>query len=184
MKHLQEKKEEIIPELKEEFDFDNKNAAPKIEKVVVNTGFGKKLSENSEKKPEIKEEIFNNLALVTGQKPVATKARKSISAFDVAKGEVIGAKVTLRGDRMYDFLERVIHVALPRSKDFRGIDPQSVDPYGNLTIAFEEQVAFPEVEAEDTDQIFGLEVTIVTDSNREKALKLFRLLNFPFKENN
>src|SRR6056297_1371158 len=115
MKHLQEKKEEVMSELKEEFGFENENAAPSIEKVVVNTSFGKKLSEKPEKKPEIKEEIFNNLALITGQKPVATKARRSISAFDVTKGEVIGAKVTLRGDRMYDFLERVIHVALPRS---------------------------------------------------------------------
>lgn len=181
MKHLQEKKEDILPELKEEFDFDNDRAAPQIEKVVVNTSFGKRLSENSEKKPEIKEEIFDNLALITGQKPVPTKARKSISAFDVAEGDVIGAKVTLRGGRMYDFLERVIHIALPRSKDFRGIDPESVDEHGNLTIAFEEQVAFPEVEAEDTDQIFGLEITVVTDSNREKALKLLQLLDFPFK---
>ncbi|MEF8847258.1 MAG: 50S ribosomal protein L5 [Candidatus Paceibacterota bacterium] len=182
MKHLQEKKEEIIPELKEEFDFDNENAAPSIEKVVVNTSFGKKLSENPENKPEIKEEIFNNLALITGQKPVATKARQSISAFDVTEGEVIGAKTTLRGNRMYDFLERVIHVALPRSKDFRGINPESIDEHGNLTFSFDEQVAFPEVEAEETDQIFGLEVTVVTDSNREQALRLFELLDFPFKE--
>ncbi len=182
MKHLPDKKEEILPELKEEFDFENDNAAPQIEKVVVNTSFGRKLSENSDKKPEIKEEIFNNLALVTGQRPVPTKARKSISAFDVVKGDVIGAKVTLRGDRMYDFLERVIHIALPRSKDFRGIDLKSVDEHGNLTIAFDEQVAFPEVDPEETDQIFGLEVTVVTDSDREQALKLFQLLNFPFKE--
>lgn len=181
MKHLPQKKEDALDELKEEFDFENKNAAPQIEKVVVNTSFGKILSENKEKKPEIKEEIFNNLALITGQKPVATKARKSISAFDVAQGEVIGAKVTLRGARMYDFLERVIHIALPRSRDFRGIDPESVDEHGNLTIALEEQVAFPEVDAEDTDQIFGLEVTVVTDCDREQALKLFDLLDFPFK---
>ena len=181
MKHLLEKKEEVMPELKEEFDFDNENAAPAIEKVVVNTSFGKKLSENPENKPEIKEEIFNHLASITGQKPVATKARQSISAFDVTKGEVIGAKVTLRGDRMYDFLERVIHIAFPRSKDFRGIDPESVDEHGNLTFSFEEQVAFPEIDAEDTDQIFGLEITVVTDSNREKALKLLQLLDFPFK---
>lgn len=181
MKRLQEKREEILPEMKEEFGYENDNAVPRIEKVVVNTSFGKKLSENPNDKPEIKEEISDNLALITGQKPIFTKARKSISAFDLSEGEEIGAKVTLRGDRRYDFLDRLIHIALPRSKDFRGIDPESVDQHGNLTVALEEQIAFPEVEAEETDQIFGLEITVVTDAEREQALKLLRLLDFPLK---
>lgn len=182
MEHLQEKRKEAVSEMVEEFGYDNENAVPRLEKVVINTGFGKLLSENPENKPEIKESIWEDLAKITGQKPMATKAKKSISAFDVTEGEVIGAKVTLRGDRMYDFLDRLIHIALPRSKDFRGIDPESVDRQGNLTIGLEEQVVFPEVDAEQTEQVFGLEINVVTDTDREKALKLFTLLDFPLKK--
>ena len=170
-------KKEILPQLQEKFGYKNQFQVPRVKKVVINVGFGRH-SRDSEYTKNLEE----SLVKITGQKPVFTKARKSVASFKVREGMVIGAKVTLRGKRMYDFLERVIHVALPRSKDFRGIDLESLDEHGNLSFSFEEQVAFPEVKAEDTDQIFGLEVTVVTDSNRERALKLLSLLDFPFKE--
>lgn len=176
-------KEKVVPGMKEKFGYENEAAIPDIEKVVVNTSFGKKLSEEGTKKKELLDQIKRDLAAITGQKPVLTKARKSISAFDLVKGKPVGAKVTLRGKRMYDFLERLIRITLPRTKDFRGIDPDSVDEQGNLTIGIEEHIAFPEILPEEAEEILGLEITIVTSTkNKEEALELFKLINFPLRE--
>ncbi len=182
---LKEKYEkEVVPELIKIFDYKNKMAAPLIEKVVVNTGFGKKIKDLSGKKEEeFLSLIEDDIALITGQKPVMTRSRKAISGFSLRKGEVVGAKVTLRGKRMYDFLERLIHVALPRSRDFRGLDRNSIDQAGNLTIGVKEQMIFPEVDTETLKDSFGFQVIVKTNTkDREEAIKLFELLGFPVKK--
>jgi len=181
---LKEKYEkEVVPAMMKKFGYKSKMAVPKIEKVVVNVGFGKMVAQKTPKEREkIINEITNTLALICGQKPVVTKARKSISGFKVRKGMIIGAKVTLRRKRMYDFLERLIHIALPRTRDFRGIDPKSIDDQGNLTIGIKEHIVFPEASSESTSRIFGFEITIVTSAKtKEEAEELFRLLGFPLK---
>lgn len=181
---LKEKyKKEVIPAIQEKFGYKNPMAVPKIEKVVVNIGFGRLISgKTSEEQKKIFTAISNDLALICGQKPVLTKAKKSISGFKIREGMLIGAVVTLRGRKMYDFLERVIHIALPRSRDFRGIDLKSFDKKGNLTIAIKEQIVFPEVSPEKTKMIFGFEITIVTSvKTREEGIELLRLFGFPIK---
>ncbi len=182
---LKEKYEkEAVPELVKSFDYKNRMAAPRIEKVVINTGFGKKIKDMSGKKEqEFLNLIESDLALITGQKPVLTRSRKAISGFSLRKGEAVGAKVTLRGKRMYHFLDRLVHIALPRSRDFRGIDRNSIDQAGNMTIGIQEQMIFPEVDTETLKDSFGLQVIIKTDTkNREEAVKLFELLGFPVKK--
>lgn len=182
---LKEKYEkETVPKLVKLFNYKNRMAAPCIEKVIINTGFGKKIKDLSGKKQEeFLELVENDLALITGQKPLFTRSRKAISGFSLRKGEVVGAKVTLRGKRMYDFLARLIHVALPRSRDFRGIDRSSIDQAGNMTIGIKEQMIFPEVDTETLKESFGLQVTIKTNTKkREEAVKLFKLLGFPIKK--
>lgn len=173
----------VIPLMMEKFGYKNRMAVPRIEKVVVNVGFGKLMVAHSgEEQKKIREAIFQDLKLICGQAPVFTRAKKSISGFKLRKGMIIGAKVTLRRRRMYDFLERLIGVALPRSRDFRGLDPKSVDQSGNLTIPITEQVVFPEVSAEHIRQIFGFEVTVVTTARtREEGLELLRGMGFPIK---
>jgi len=182
---LKEKYEkEVIPKMMEIFNFKNKFQVPRIVKVVLNSGFGKLISGKTAKEQEnIIEAILEDLKMISGQKPIITKARKSISGFKVKKGQPLGAKVTLRGKRMYDFLERLIYIALPRSRDFKGIDQKSLDKSGNLTIGIKEHVCFPEISLEKVKFIFGLEVTIVTNAKkREHALELFKLLGFPIKK--
>ncbi len=177
---LKEKyKKEILPALKKDFGLKNDYLAPKIEKVVLNVGFGKHTKEK-----EYAENVVKTLTKITGQKPVLTKAKKSISAFKIREGMVIGAMVTLRGDRMYDFIERLVNVTFPRVRDFRGISESIIDKDGNMTIGFKEHLAFPEIKQEDIDNIHGLEIVVVTSTqNRAAALDLFRLLGFPFKKN-
>ena len=167
----------------EKFDYKSKMAVPRIEKVVVNTGFGKLISgKTSQEQKKIFDNILNDLSLIVGQKVVLTKARKSISAFKLRRGMPVGAKVTLRKKRMNDFLERLIHIALPRSRDFRGIDKNSFDKKGNLTLAIKEHIAFPEVSPEKTKSIFGLEITVATNAKSQKEGKeLLRLIGFPIK---
>jgi large subunit ribosomal protein L5 len=184
MLHLKEKyQKEVTPGMQEKFGYRNKAAVPRIEKVILNTGFGKMVSGKSSKEAEkIQEFILEHLALITGQKPVLTKAKKSISGFKIRKGIPIGARVTLRGQKMHDFLERLIHVALPRSRDFRGINEKSIDKNGHLTIGVREHIIFPEILPEKAKQIFGLEVIIVTTARtKEEGLELFKLLGFPIK---
>ncbi|MDI6591654.1 MAG: 50S ribosomal protein L5 [Patescibacteria group bacterium] len=184
MNRLREKyQKEVIPEMMKKFGYTNALAVPKIEKVVVNCGFGKLISgKTSEEQKKIYEAILEDLALITGQLPILTRAKKSISGFKIRKGLPVGAQVTLRGKRMYDFLERLIHIGLPRSRDFRGIDPKSLDKEGNLTIGIKEHIAFPEISPEKVKNIFGLEITVVTTAkNKEEGLELLKLLGFPIK---
>ena len=186
MIRLKEKyQKEVIPAMQKKFGYKSVMAVPKIKKVVINTGFGRMVADKtSEEKKKIQAAISEDLALISGQRPILTKAKKSIATFKVREGMKIGAKVTLRRKKMYDFLERLIHITLPRSRDFRGIDPKSVDEKVNLNIAVKEHIAFPEVSPEKTRFLFGLEVTVTTDAkNKEEGLELFRLLGFPIKKN-
>jgi len=184
MMKLQEKyKKEVVPAMMKKFNYKSPMAVPKIEKVVINTGFGRQVAQKAKQEREkIYQDILNDLALVCGQRPVLTLARKSVSGFKIRKGMPIGAKVTLRRKKMYDFLDRLIHIALPRTRDFKGIDPRSIDKQGNLTIGVKEHIVFPEVASESVGRIFGFEITIVTNAKtREEAEELFRLLGFPLK---
>jgi len=173
-----------IPAMIEKFHYKSVMAVPKIEKVVVNTSFGKRISgKTNDEQKKIYEGILKELALMTGQSPVLTKAKKSISGFKLRKGMPVGAMVTLRGKRMNDFLERLIHIVLPRSRDFNGLSVKSIDGSGNLSLAIKEHIAFPEIEPEKAKGIFGLEITVVTNAKtKEKGLELLKLLGFPIKQ--
>lgn len=166
-----------------EFGYQNIMAVPKIEKVVLNMGFGKMIAgKGSDETKKMRESILENLGLIAGQRPVLTKAKKSISGFKIRRGVPVGAKVTLRGQKMYNFLDRLIHIALPRSRDFRGINEKSIDQNGHLTIGVKEHIIFPEILPEKARQIFSFEITATTTARtREKGLELFRLLGFPIK---
>ena len=185
MSKLKEKyQKEVIPAMMKKFGYKNSMAVPKIEKVVVNTGFGRIIADKTgDEQKKIENSILRDLSLICGQKPVFKKAKKSISAFKLRQGLNIGAACTMRRKRMYDFLERLIHIVLPRSRDFRGIDSKAVEGVGNLTIGMKEQIAFPEILPEKAKNIFGLEITVVTNAkNREKGLELLRLMGFPIKK--
>ncbi len=182
---LKEKyKKEVVPEMIKKFGYKNIFQVPKIEKVVVNAGFGKQVcGKTTQEQKKIQEFILRDLSLITGQKPALRKARKSIASFKLRKGMPIGAVCTLRRDRMYDFLDRLIHIALPRTRDFKGLPLKSIDKEGNLTIGIREHIVFPEVSPEKAKFIFGFEVTVVTTAKTKKeAEELFRLLGFPLKE--
>jgi len=184
--NLKEKyKKEVIPAMKERFGYKNDLAVPKIEKVTINTGFGRMAVANPEGRQKLIQYITETLGLITGQKPVLTKARKAISSFKLRKGMPIGAMVTLRGKRMYDFLEKLIGVVLPRVRDFKGIPLKSFDEKGNVTIGFREYLPFPEISAEKERAIFGLEVNIATTSkNKEEGIEFLRLMGFPIEKEN
>jgi len=182
MLRLPEKyKNEVIPAMMEKFGYKNAMAVPKIEKVVINTGFGRLVGgKTSEEQKKIYEGIINDLVLITGQKPVLAGAKKAIAGFKTREGFIIGAAVTLRGKRMYDFLERLINVGLPRTRDFQGINTKSFDQKGNLTIGIKEHIVFPEVFLEKTKTIFGFEITVViTAKRREESIELLKLMGFP-----
>lgn len=187
MLRLKEKyKKEVIPEMMKKFGYKNVMAVPKIEKVVINIGFGKLIStKTSGEQKKIYTIILDDLALICAQKPILTKAKKSIAGFKTREGMFIGAKVTLRGKKMHDFLDRVIHIAIPRSRDFRGIELKSFDKKGNLTIPIKEHIIFPEVSPEKAKAIFGFEMTVVTTTKtREEGIELLKLLGFPIKTEN
>lgn len=168
---------EVISKMKEKFGYKNDLAVPRLEKVVVNTGFNP-----LNKGEKIQEELAQDLALITGQKASARPAKKAIAGFKTRKGMVIGLAVVLRGQRMYDFLDRLIHIALPRSRDFRGLPEKNIDQHGNLNLGIKEQIIFPEISAESAKGIFGLAVTVVTTAkNHQEGLELFKLLGFPIK---
>ncbi len=159
-----------------EFGYKSPMAVPRIEKVVVNIGVGRIRDEKSH------ETIVKALSLITGQKPSPRAARVAIAAFKTRKGLVIGYAATLRGKRMYDFLERLINIAFPRTRDFQGIDEKSFDGRGNLTIGVKEHIVFPEMIGEDVRSIFGFEVTVVTTANKRKeGIMLLRHMGFPVK---
>lgn len=167
-----------IPEMKKMFGYSNIFAVPRITKIVINTGIGRALREKG-----TEEEIVKQLTLITGQKPVACIARKSIASFKIRQNQVIGYKTTLRGRRMRDFFQRFVEFALPRTRDFRGFDDQVVDAGGNLTVGVREHIVFPEMIGEDARFLFGVEVTAVTNvKTREEAIALFKLQGFPLKK--
>lgn len=175
MKLQETYKKQILPELKEKLHFKNVMSVPKLSKVVINVGFGR----NSKDKELIKL-IENNLVALSGQKPVLNKAKKAISAFKIREGMIIGAKVTLRGKRMWDFVEKLINVYFPRVRDFRGLSDKAVDDSGNLTVGFKDILAFPEIEVGDLEKLHGLEICLnSTAKNREEGLALFKAFNFP-----
>jgi len=179
MNRLKEKYNKvIISELKKEFGFKKDLEVPKIEKVVLNTGIGRITKDSA-----LVDSIEKDMTAISGQKVVRAKARRSIAAFKLREGTDIGIKVTLRGDKMYDFIDRFVSLSLPRTRDFRGLDVKNIDSYGNLTVGIKEQIVFPEINQENAKGIFGLQITFVTDKkNREQSEKLFRLLGFPLKK--
>lgn len=169
---------EIKSQLKERLGFKNEMEAPCVEKVVINTGFG-----NSVDKDQVKY-ILDDLARLSGQKPIVTKARKSISNFKVREGMPVGAKVTLRRERMYEFLERLFSAALPRIRDFRGVPVNSFDGKGNYTLGIVDQSIFPEIDPNDVKFTYGMDLTIVTSAHDNKSARmLLELLGMPFSKN-
>lgn len=179
MNRLREKyTKEVAPELQKEFGYASVAQIPKIHKVILNSGVGK--IANDEKAVDA---IEKALTAIAGQKAVRAKAKKSIAAFKSREGMDIGVRVTLRGEKMYDFLDRLISIALPRTRDFHGVGTKGIDQAGNLTIGIKEDIVFPEVSHERTGGIFGFQVTVVTNTNdRKSAEKLFRLMGFPLKK--
>jgi len=182
---LKEKyKKEVVPEMMKALGLKSNMAVPRIEKVVLNIGFGKMISgKTGDERKKILASISNGLELITGQHPITTKSRKSIASFKVRKGVPVGMKVTLRRKKMFDFLERFINITLPRTRDFSGINPESVDQSGNLTMAVKEHISFPEILPEKARRIFSLEITVVTSTDkREQGLELLKLMGLPIKK--
>lgn len=170
-------KTKIVPELKKQFNYKNAMQVPKLEKVVLNAGLSKGLKDAS-----FIETVESTLTRITGQKPLRTKAKKSISNFKIRQGMVVGMKVTLRGKRMYDFVEKLVKVTLPRVRDFRGLSTAILDKNGNLNIGIREHIAFPEIKADEIEKLHGLEIAIVTTAkNKVESQALFAALGFPFK---
>ena len=167
----------VVPELMKEFGYKSPMAVPAINKIVVSIGAGKALIN-----PKLLEEMESDLASITGQKPIRTKAKKSIAGFKVREGMVVGLAVTLRGNRMYEFFDRLVSIALPRIRDFRGYEKKSFDGNGNFSIGIKEHIVFPEVKFEGAEKISGLNVTISTTAKTdEEGYKLLKLLGFPLK---
>jgi large subunit ribosomal protein L5 len=170
--------EEVVPTLMRDFNFANRMQVPKIQKVVVNVGVGEAL-ENA----KALDASIDDMSIITGQRPVITRAKKSIANFKLREGRSIGAKVTLRGLRMWSFFDRLINVALPRTRDFRGLSPDSFDGRGSYTLGIREQLIFPEIDFDKIDKIRGFEVTIVTSApNDEQARRLLALLGMPLRK--
>jgi large subunit ribosomal protein L5 len=169
---------EVVPALRKAFDFKNIMQVPRITKVVVNIGAGEALDN-----PKALESAVSDLTIITGQKPVMTKARKSIANFKLREGRLIGTKVTLRGDRMWAFLDRLMSTALPRVRDFRGVSANAFDGRGNYTLGLRDQLIFPEIEYDKIDKLRGMEVTIVTTAkNDDQARVLLQMLGMPFSK--
>jgi large subunit ribosomal protein L5 len=176
---LKEKFEtEVRPELMKEFGFVNPMQAPKLEKIIVNMGLGEAINNG-----KIIDASVEQLSVITGQRPVVTKARKSIANFKLRQGQSIGAMVTLRGDRMYEFFDRLVSVALPRVRDFKGVSPKAFDGKGNYTLGVREQIIFPEINYDKVEKIKGLNITVVTTArNDEEGRALLRHLGMPFRQ--
>lgn len=169
---------EVVPALRKAFELKNIMQVPRIEKVVVNIGLGEAMDN-----PKALEAAMADITTVTGQKPVATKARKSIANFKLREGRLIGTKVTLRGDRMWAFLDRLLNTALPRVRDFRGVSANAFDGRGNYTLGLRDQLIFPEIEYDKIDKLRGMEVTIVTTArNDDQARVMLQLLGMPFSK--
>jgi large subunit ribosomal protein L5 len=171
-------RQEGVPAMMKEFGFKNPNQVPRLDKIVINMGLGEALSNN-----KILESAVDQLAAITGQKPVVTRARKSIANFKLRQGQAIGAAVTLRKDRMYEFLDRLINVALPRVRDFKGVPTKAFDGRGNYTLGIREQIIFPEINYDQIEKVKGLNVSIVTTAKTdEQGLALLRHFGMPFRQ--
>lgn len=168
---------EVVPALRERFGFKNVMETPRLVKVVINMGVGEATGD-----PKAIDAAVNDLTALSGQKPIVTRAKKSIAAFKVRTGMPIGVKVTLRGERMYDFLDKLFNLALPRIRDFKGVSPKSFDGRGNYTLGLREQLIFPEIDYDKVDKIRGMDVVIVSSARTdEEAFELLRLLGMPFR---
>lgn len=171
-------KEEIVPQLQEEFGYDNIMAVPRLEKIVINSGVGEAV-ENE----KVLDKVQNNLATITGQHPIITRSKKSISNFKIREKMPIGCKVSLRNRIMYEFLDRLINLALPRTRDFQGIPDRSFDGRGNYTLGIKEHTIFPEIDTDNVDKVHGMDVTFVTTAETdEEAYRLLKLFGMPFQK--
>lgn len=169
----------VIPALMKEFGYKNVMSVPKLDKITVNIGLGE-----ATQNPKLMDGAVQELALITGQKPVVTKARKSVAAFKLREGMSIGCMVTLRGDRMYEFLDRLMNIALPRVRDFRGLSTRSFDGRGNYTLGLRDQFVFPEISYEKVEKVKGMNVCITTTAKTDaEALALLKQLGMPFRQN-
>ena len=178
MNRLKEKyNNEIVPSLREKYNYASVMEVPKLEKIVVNMGVGDATTNS-----KLLDAAMKDLEIITGQKPVATKAKKAIAGFKVREGQAIGCKVTLRGENMYNFLDKLISITLPRVRDFRGISNKAFDGRGNYTLGLKEQALFPEITYEEVDLVKGMNVSVITTANTDdEARELLRLLGMPFK---
>lgn len=168
---------EVVPALREHFGYKNVNQVPRLEKIVVNMGVGEAAQDS-----KVLDAAMEDLAAITGQRPAITRARKSVANFKIRDGMAIGCKVTLRGQRMYDFLDKLISVTLPRIRDFRGVSPQSFDGRGNYSLGLKEQLIFPEIHYDKVSHVRGMDVVIVTSAKTdEEALELLKALGMPFR---
>jgi large subunit ribosomal protein L5 len=169
---------EIVDAMMKKFGYKNKLAVPKVEKIIINMGVGE-----AKDNPKVLDSAVSDLSIISGQKPIITKARKSVAAFKIREGMPIGCKVTLRGSRMYDFMDRLINLALPRVRDFRGVNPDAFDGRGNYALGIKEQLIFPEIEYDKVDKVRGMDVIFVTTANTdEEARELLRLFGMPFRK--
>jgi len=170
--------QEVVPALQKAFNYRNTMEIPRIQKVVVNIGLGEAMGN-----PKALEAAVTDLTTITGQKPILTKSRKSIANFKLRENVIIGAKVTLRGDRMWAFLDRLLNIALPRVRDFRGVSPDAFDGRGNYTLGLRDQLIFPEIEYDKIDKLRGMEITIVTTAkNDEHSRAMLGFLGMPFRK--
>jgi large subunit ribosomal protein L5 len=171
-------KNEVVPALMNKFEYKSVMQVPKLDKIVINMGLGEAVAN-----AKVLDNAVEDLQLISGQKPVVTKAKKSIAGFKIREGMPIGAKVTLRGDRMYHFLDKLFNVALPRVRDFRGISPKAFDGRGNYTLGLKEQLIFPEVEYEKVDKVRGMDIIFVTTAKSdEEAREFLKLMGAPFRQ--
>jgi len=170
-------RERVVPKLKEEFGFSNEHQVPRLKKVVVNVGMG-----DAGKNQKLLDSVVGEIATITGQKPMVTTARKSIAGFSLREGMPVGVSVTLRGARMYEFLDRLVSSAIPRIRDFRGIPSRSFDGRGNYTLGVKEQIIFAEIEYDSVERVHGMDITVVTSTDKDdEAYALLRELGFPFR---
>ena len=168
---------EVVPALQKEFGFTNVNEVPKLEKIVLNMGVGEAIQN-----AKILDQAMETLSAITGQKPRLNRARLSVAAFKLRQGMAIGAKVTLRGERMYEFYDRLVNVALPRIRDFRGVTTKSFDGRGDYTLGIKEHIIFPEIDYDKTDRMFGMDISIVTTAkNDEQGFMLLKQMSMPFR---
>ncbi|NBC65122.1 MAG: 50S ribosomal protein L5 [Bacteroidetes bacterium] len=173
-----EYKKEIVPKLREDFGYENINAIPKLQKIVINVGAGEAIND-----AKYLDTVVDNIGAITGQQPVKTKAKKSVSNFKLREGTPIGCKVTLRKKVMYEFMDRLINLALPRTRDFQGIPNKSFDGRGNYTMGIKEHTIFPEIDVDNTNMVHGMDITFVTNAETdEEAFALLKHFGMPFKK--